>query len=359
MTTAGPTATTPASVLQRASLAWLAIPSWLGSLLLHSAMLLLLMAFWKPAEPRGDFPGDGGDSFRSVGIRVDGNGNGDGQQPQPSSEPAPAPSPQQNQQASIPAPTSVNLQLPTAAQPSAVIGAGPLSGLPAINVDQLIKPSLPGGNGTGGTGQGSGIGGPPGGGGGGKGTSFLGIGDVGKRFVYVIDRSSSMATDHALQAAKLELLSSIQRLDESQQFQIIFYNTEFTVLDTRGGRFDVFRGTDSQRLRVTEQIRDITPAAGTRHLPAILEGLKFNPDVLFLLTDGAAESALDRKDLEQIQKHNRGGTHIHCIEFGRGNASPLVDSANFLKELSRQNDGRYVYRNVRDILRSPDDAVVP
>lgn len=177
----------------------------------------------------------------------------------------------------------------------------------------------------------------------------MGVKGTGKKFVYVIDRSFSMANDQALQAAKLELLASLQRLNETQQFQIIFYNNEYLVLNARGGRFDFFRGTDAQRLLVMEQIREITPAAGTRHLPAIQEALNFKPDVIFLLTDGAAESALDRKDLEQIRRLNRNGTHIHCIEFGRGESSPLVDGGNFLKVLSEQNRGEYLYRNVKAV----------
>jgi len=202
------------------------------------------------------------------------------------------------------------------------------------------------GMGLGSRGTGGGTGGGDGTGGGG-GTSFLGVKGVGKKFVYVIDRSFSMANDHALQAAKIELLSSLQRLNETQQFQVIFYNNEYVVLNARGGRFQFFRGTDAQRLLVTEQMREITPAAGTRHLPALLEALNFKPDVIFLLTDGAAESALAMKDLEQIRLLNRQGASIHCIEFGRGEKSNLAGEGNFLKVLAKENRGEYLYRNLK------------
>ncbi|WP_437190934.1 vWA domain-containing protein [Planctomicrobium sp. SH527] len=362
------TATTTAqseTLQQRSAVpAWMVLPSWLGSLILHALLLSVLLWMWKPSGPRGDFPGDGGDGFRDVGIRLQESGTGeDGGVPaqaSSSNEKAEKPveqvaTPKTPQNIELPA--SVTLPTPTMATPAPIIGIGPPTGLSTQQANQLIQPSSGLGTGLTGTGTGSGsgtgIGGPPGGGG--SGTSFLGVGAVGKRFVYVIDRSSSMATDHALQAAKVELLSSIQRLDQTQQFQVIFYNTSVHILDTRGGRFDVFHGIDSHRLKVVEQIRDISPAAGTRHLPAILEGLKFNPDAMFLLTDGAAESALDKRDLEQVQRHNRSGTHIHCIEFGRGEKSPLAESANFLLELSRENQGRYVYRNTRNVL-SPQNS---
>jgi len=334
------------------------VPSWLGSLSLHSLCLAVLFLMWKPAPPRGDFPGNGGDSFREVGIRVasgvpgeESTGDPPGAPPAPST-----PAVTQTDPVSIPALSGIALPLPEMPAPPSILGAGPATpSLGSSQIQRLIHPTTPGsgfGMGTGGEGTGSGLGGIPGTGG--KGTSFIGIGATGTRFVYVIDRSSSMSQDKALQAAKLELLASLQQLDETQQFQVIFYNQNVFTLDTRGGRFDVFRGTDAHRLRVTEQIRDVTPSEGTAHLPAILEGLKFNPDVLFLLTDGAAESVLDKKDLDTIRRHNRGGTRIHCIEFGRGRNSPYDQQANFLVELAREHQGRYVYRDTRSVLMSPE-----
>jgi|GEM_PF-279330 len=357
---------------------WIVIPSWLGSLLVHLSCLVLLLTFARTPPPRGDFPGEGGDSFRKVGIRMEsGNPGPAGAEapkgPQPADSqtiaqevPQPPVLRQELQQleATVPQPVSVTLPVPSASPALPVIGAGPVSSLSSVNMDRLISPSAGGGRslefgGAGGsaTGTGSGTGGPAFGSSGG--TTFIGIGAVGRRFVYIIDRSSSMAADHALQAAKLELLASIQRLDESQQFQIVFYNNTVHTLDTQSGRFDVFRGTDHQRLKVSEQLRDVVPAGGTHHLPALIEGLKFNPDVIFLLTDGAAESALTRKDLEEVKRYNRHGTRIHCIEFGRGSHSALDDSANFLRTLSQEHQGRYVYRNVRDILTGSTDSPVP
>ncbi len=335
----------------------MAIPSWACSLLLHGTLILLLLIFWKAPAPRGDFPGDNGDHFRDVGIRMKSEGTAEA-----TGESTPAPAPMESlaavtpPSAEIPFPSTMNFPAPVLSTP--VMGIGPaLSDAGSPHLQQLIKPSVLNDSRLQGSGRGEGIGGPPASGS--AGTSFLGVDAVGKRFVYVIDRSSSMATNKALQAAKVELLSSLQRLDSSQQFQVIFYNQGVHVLDTRGSRFNVFQGTDAHRLRVTEQIRDITPAQGTHHLPAILEALKFNPDVLFLLTDGAAESVLEARDLDMIQRYNRGGTIIHCIEFGTGDRSPLVPEANFLMKLSRQNQGRYVFRNTSTVLTNRETISTP
>jgi len=311
--------------------------------------------------------GDGDGSFRQAGIRLlppgpaggSGGTGTDTAPPASSTENQPGTgSPSSATGIAVPPVESsmppIALSLPRPQQASGIIGAGASMGLTTLPLDNLVRPSNPGGGGVGGIGgiglgsggTGGGTGGGDGAGGGG-GTSFLGVKGVGKKFVYVIDRSFSMANDHALQAAKIELLSSLQRLDETQQFQIIFYNNEYVVLNARGGRFQFFRGTDAQRLLVTEQMREITPAAGTRHLPALLEALNFKPDVIFLLTDGAAESALAKKDLEQIRLLNRQGTSIHCIEFGRGEKSNLEGNGNFLRVLAKENRGEYVYRNLK------------
>jgi hypothetical protein len=55
-------------------------------------------------------------------------------------------------------------------------------------------------------------------------TGFFGIRDKGESFVYVLDASGSMETNHAIQAAKAELMASLARLHNGQKFQVIFYN---------------------------------------------------------------------------------------------------------------------------------------
>jgi len=362
--TSDPATPSPGYVFQ------LLLPSWLGSLFFHGllAAAILYLSQIPACQRHHDILGESDGTFRQAGIQflppgpaggTEGTGT-DAESPvggagENFSAPPQKPITASNfpeSKSSLPAVSSppVPLNLPQSSPSSTLIGPGHLSSPVSSGLGQVVQSALPGGLGSG-TGLGSrGTGGGTGGGngtGGGGGTTFVGITGKGKTFIYVIDRSFSMANDHALQAAKLELLASLQQLDETQQFQIIFYNNEYVKLNPRGGRFDFFRGTDPQRLMVTEQIREITPAAGTRHLPAIQEALNDKPDVIFLLSDGASESALDRKDLESIRQQNRHGTHIHCIEFGRGEKSPRGDPGNFLRILSQENQGQYVYRNLK------------
>lgn len=318
-------------------LRWVTIPSWVMSLGLHGVMVAVLLVVARLPGCQPDIAGEGGESFREVGLYV---------RPAAAVEPSPAESepreplaadPTSSLPAAAPAPVPtqppVPLQLP-ALSSAPVIGAG---GLPrtATGMEQLLASS------------GSGPRTPAAEAGGGAGTTrFLGVEDQGRRFVYLIDNSSSMADYGAFRVAKMELLASLERLNETQQFQVVFCNSE-SALKLDAGRFGMFFGTDSQRLEVRLQIAGINTDAGTNHEQGLLAALDFNPDVIFFLSD-AGEPYLTAKQLDGIKRRNRGGARIHCIEFGRGpqlltNGQP---PGNFLTKLAAQNEGRYVYKDV-------------
>jgi hypothetical protein len=230
----------------------------------------------------------------------------------------------------------VELQLPRPDVPAVIGTGGPPRSV--AQTDQILSPTRASGGG----------GAKPGAAGTSHSTSFLGIQDAGKRYAYVIDCSGSMADHEALRIAKSELMASLQRLNEAQQFQVIFANSE-QIITLDAGRAGVFYGTDSQRLEVRLQIAAIRPDGGTNHTGALETALDLNPDVLFYLTDGL-EPSMSASELARIRQRNRG-TRIHTIEFGRGelprdaNGNP---PPNFLTKLAAQNNGRSTYRDVTE-----------
>jgi len=255
----------------------------------------------------------------------------------------------------------VELTLPTGTAP-AFVGIGAPPSLSSATVAGILSPSSGGrGNGGAGTGLagdgGTGSGGSGGGSGGGhgsgvgRGTSLFGATDTGRKYVYVIDRSSSMGPRGVgpmpLVVARDELTASLQRLDEFQQFQIILYNEEPLVLETGVHDVDYFWGTDTQRLNAVRQLRLIPPEGGTDHVPALLRALALDPDVVFFLTDGQepAPTAGELQEIKRLNQHAR----IHCIEFGEGtrNSGPNgIDPGNWVQKLALQNGGQYIYRDV-------------
>lgn len=375
----------PSEKTKRGARSWLEAPSWLLSLVMHVGLLVTLAVMVeRPVGfgKRGGFDNEIGifaGLGTGTGTGLPGNGTG---QPEgesigiysgPASDAA-ADGPAgrtgdkdtESTGASAAAGPSVpraddgppvDLELP-AAPAFAAVGTGPGPfGDSRGDAREMIRST---GRGQSGTGRGSGGGGTPGdgrggggggdggegggGGGGGGGTSFFGHRAGGNRFVYVLDASGSMYDYNAIAVAKAELLASLEQLDATQQFQIIFYNEQCHPMPNAEGKEGLFWGTDTNRTRASQFIRSIQPDGGTRHLDALLKAIGYGADVIFFLTD-AGEPILYPADLEKIKRRNNGRTRIFTVEFGKG---PNLKTDNYLKKLARDNGGSAAYRDVQE-----------
>jgi Ca-activated chloride channel family protein len=232
---------------------------------------------------------------------------------------------------------AVSPPLPTVEQFPMIGPGAPLPGGGLPDPQELIKPSGTGGGKT------AGAGGLPG-------ASFMGVEDRGSRVVYVVDASGSMYDHNAMRAAKAALVASLQGLEASQQFQIVFYNESPRVMSLKGApKRQLYFATDVNKAAARQYMQQIEPDLGTRHLDAILLGLGFGPEVMFVLTD-SGDPKLTARDLNEIQRRNGGKTHIHCIEFGVGPKLP-GESLNFLEKLASQNNGTHRYVDVTEFSR--------
>ncbi len=178
--------------------------------------------------------------------------------------------------------------------------------------------------------------------------SLFGIQSPGNKFVYVFDRSGSMGGvgRTALDFAKAELIASLQSLNQTQQFQIVFYNERPLIFNPSGVPGRLAFATDENKRRAIDFIRSVTASGGTQHDAAILLAIRLQPDVIFFLTD-ADEPRLSDAKLEQIHRQ-ANGIVIHTIEFGIG---PKITTDNFLSRMARQNGGQYVYIDINQALR--------
>ena len=171
-------------------------------------------------------------------------------------------------------------------------------------------------------------------------TSVFGVSGTGSKFVYVFDRSGSMSGS-PLQAAKMQLGKSLKDLDESHQFQIIFYNERPKIFQQKAKRPQLFWGSNANRDSAVRFIRGIEAAGATRHMDALRMALGMSPDVLFFLTD-ADEPQLTPAELDKIRSLN-ARTMINAIEFGAG---PQRNRSNFLTRLANQNGGQHAYVDI-------------
>jgi hypothetical protein len=177
------------------------------------------------------------------------------------------------------------------------------------------------------------------------GTSLFGIEDAGARYVYVIDRSISMQDCSALDAAKSELAVSLSRINPTEEFQVIFFNHRSQALVPRKAAEAFFRGTEPHRRLAVAQMQLIPPEGATLPLPALSEALNLRPDVVFFLTDGE-EPGLSPGEVHRLGERNAGRARIHCIRFVNSDAEPSA-SGNWMQQLAAQNAGQYVVRDLR------------
>ena len=177
-------------------------------------------------------------------------------------------------------------------------------------------------------------------------TKVFGITGEGTRFLYVFDRSGSMAGfgGRPLRAAKRELIASLDDLGSTHQFQIIFYNERPRVFNPDGGTPQLVWGDEAGKQLARQFVAGITSDGGTRHIEALTMALRMTPDVIFFLTD-ADEPSIRPAELARIRRLNKRAA-IHAIEFGYGKQS---DANNFLVQLAEQNGGQHAYVNVANL----------
>jgi hypothetical protein len=174
-------------------------------------------------------------------------------------------------------------------------------------------------------------------------TEVYGLSGQGSKFIYVFDRSGSMSgyEGRPLRSAKAELIASLNDLQRTHQFQIIFYNQRPSVFAPDGRTPRLVWGDDAGKAAAARYVRGIIADGGTEHMAPMMMALALRPDVIYFLTD-ADEPKLNSEELDRIRRVNKG-TIINAIEFGFG---PAAGEDNFLKRLARQNEGQHAYVDI-------------
>ncbi|MCA9234081.1 MAG: hypothetical protein KDA44_01325 [Planctomycetales bacterium] len=174
----------------------------------------------------------------------------------------------------------------------------------------------------------------------------FGVEGTGSKFVYLFDRSTSMA-GAPLAAAQQQLVGSLAALDTVHQFHVIFFNHRVAAWSGADGAGRIAFATDRNKQLAEQFVRSITASGGTYRLEALHQALRLAPDVIFFLTD--ADDTMPASEVaEAIASAGRTGTTIACIEFGTG---PSTGRTNFLTEIARGAGGQYGYVDVQQLGR--------
>lgn len=169
--------------------------------------------------------------------------------------------------------------------------------------------------------------GAAGGGGGQGGTSFMGVEARGKRVVYVIDRSGSMAGDERLKHANYELKRSIRAMPDDGEFFVIYFDTAALPMPAE----HLMRATGANVNRFAKWIDQQTPNGGTDPTEAMTKALALGPDTIFLMSDGA----FPEHAATQIRAANTKNCAISTIAFHDPSGEAL------LERIARENEGTY------------------
>lgn len=337
---------------------WQRFPPWLASFVCHSSLLIILALMLRhSAEPVASEMfvewQDGADLNAGGGGEPADLGDPDAEAPDLAVDTAPLPEPLEA--------TTDAAEISEFGVVSDVLDpVAPLADLSGL-LDGTMGDGLGGsGGGTGGghgRGHGEGIG--DGSGPGVARTSMFGLVGEGSSFVYVFDRSESMNSVFTLtsegrsvsitplDAAKAELVQSLDNLGAANKFQLIFYNDEPLLYTDHYSANGVYAATDDAKKLAKHFIEELPGQGNTYHLAALEMALRSKPDVLFLLTDGEAKddpSAMQIKRLIRLCK--RAGTKVNVIHFAY---SPRT--SNPLNGLAKATGGEHVSISIRGLVR--------
>jgi len=195
------------------------------------------------------------------------------------------------------------------------------------------------------------------------GTSFYGIQTKSKHIVYVLDHSGSMKGPASsgestgndgtggltkIEVAKNELWKSIEQLAPDATFNILFFQTDYTVFKQK-----MVKANAANKRAAKRYIDDIV-ADGYTNIHDTLErafqfggqgavdkAYKVNFDTIFFLTDGSptAGKTTDTEEiLAAVGRWNMSKRiKVHCVGIGAHNST-------FLRKLSADTGGEYTSR---------------
>lgn len=157
--------------------------------------------------------------------------------------------------------------------------------------------------------------------------SFFGSRAEGTFFVFVVDRSGSMADAGRWLRVRSEMQRTLQSLQFPQRYLVIFYNDEAS---TMPGGIPASAGHATTN-RTLSWMRSVVPEGPTDPREAMRMALGWKPSAVFLLTDGEFPAGT----ADAIASYNRADTPIHCIDLAGGSGRPA------LEQIARDSGGEY------------------
>ncbi len=166
------------------------------------------------------------------------------------------------------------------------------------------------------------------------GAHFFGTYAEGKRFVYVLDSSTSMREGDRWVYACHQLIDSLNALQRDQEFFVICFDNQTKFLLNSQPKY--FWASSRNVDKVQNWLRSVKLGNDTRPMNALFVALQLKPDAIFLLTDGRLRDAS-----QQWLSVNNGVNHnrivpVHTFYLSNDPGQKLTDGQAKKLSLARQ-----------------------
>lgn len=172
-------------------------------------------------------------------------------------------------------------------------------------------------------------------------TQLFGSGAIpGRRFVFVIDRSSSMGDRGlgVLRQAEQQLTRAVDGLTPENFFQVLAYHSHATVIGERA----MLAGTPENKAKVREFIGGLAAFGATNHESGLYAALALRPDAIIWLADGGYPELNTGQIRAFVSAAGRQVT-VHALQFG---SLPQEPNNSFMKKVATESGGTYLYIDV-------------
>jgi Mg-chelatase subunit ChlD len=174
---------------------------------------------------------------------------------------------------------------------------------------------------------------------------FFHVKSRGNSVAFVVDCSGSMSGSR-FDRARVELINAVCQLADEQRFYIIFFNQRAVPLFP-GEPARLVDATIDEQERCLERLPAMDSGGGTNPEPALREAIRLDPDVIYLLSDGAFRPI----DGQLMQTLRTRQIHVNTIAFEDPSGQ------NLLQQIAQETQG--TFRHVpRDADRSSVDLTL-
>ncbi|MDR0520972.1 MAG: VWA domain-containing protein [Planctomycetaceae bacterium] len=163
---------------------------------------------------------------------------------------------------------------------------------------------------------------------------FFGTVGKGSKFVFVFDRSGSMA-GQPLEALKRQLIQCLEPLKSNHSLNLICYDDRFDPWKNQ-----LVKATPENKKEAIRFIDNTVSRGGTEPRDALLKAIENKPEIIFFMTDGSFSLNLE----EICGAAKKGKIKINCVQFTSGKI-PL----SVLQDLAKRTGGDFMLVDIQKL----------